>query len=82
MPVLGLLAHDSGGELTAHECFGPLFSNSLQAALTRRFGLRGMLDCYVSDGVRLVQWMGPVDVLQVCIMYASGTACAVLSVHL
>ena len=63
--VLGLLAHESGGELSAHDCFGPLFAPCLRAALSRRFGLRGMLDCYVSDGVRLLQWMGPVDVLQV-----------------
>eukprot|EP00798_Chlamydomonas_sp_ICE-L_P014314 gene14314-20298_t len=64
IPVLGQLAHESGGELVAHECFGQLFGVNLQTALTRKFGVRGMLDCYVSDGVRLVQWMGSVDVLQ------------------
>ena len=28
------------------------------------FGSSGILDAYVSDGLKLVQWLGPVDVLQ------------------
>lgn len=29
------------------------------------FGTGGILDCYASEGLRLVQWLGPVDVLQI-----------------
>ncbi|GLI63399.1 hypothetical protein VaNZ11_006360, partial [Volvox africanus] len=44
---------------------GPLLSRQLTASLTRRFGLEGRLDCYCSEGLRLVQWFGPLDTIQV-----------------
>lgn len=65
VPLLSVLTHGSGGELACHQDFGPLFALNLGVALRRRFGDNALLDCYVSDGARLLQWMGPVDVLQV-----------------
>ncbi|GIM02600.1 hypothetical protein Vretimale_7479 [Volvox reticuliferus] len=35
---------------------GFVLSRQLTASLTRRFGLEGRLDCYCSEGLRLVQW--------------------------
>lgn len=31
----------------------------------RRLGLGGALDCFCSEGLRLLQWLGPLDTLQV-----------------
>mmetsp|Transcript_13367 Transcript_13367/g.28590 ORF Transcript_13367/g.28590 Transcript_13367/m.28590 type:complete len:895 (+) Transcript_13367:99-2783(+) len=63
VPLLALLAHESGGELVSQRGFGPLFPAALKAVLSRRFGTYGIIDCFVSEGARLVQWMGPVEVL-------------------
>lgn len=64
-PLLGTLAHGSGGEVAIHLGFGPLLGQALGASLGRRIGAAGTLDCFCSEGLRLVQWIGPVDVLKV-----------------
>ena len=66
-PLLLTLARSSGGEAATHAGFGSLFGScALPAALTaRRLGDHATLDCFASGGVRLVQWMGAVDVLKV-----------------
>lgn len=42
-----------------------LLTQQLGAALGRRFGLEGRVDCYCSEGLRLVQWLRPLDPIQV-----------------
>ena len=66
-PLLSLLVHSCGGELCSHPGYGPTFERHLAQSLTRRFGTSAVLDCHVTDGARLVQWTGPVDVLKVTI---------------
>ncbi len=38
-----------------------------------RFGLEGRLDCYCSEGLRLVQWLGPIEAEQVGQWTGRGT---------
>ena len=64
-PLLSLLARDTHGVLLMHRGFGPCLGPALKACFGRCFGSSAVLDCYASDGLRLVQWLGPVDVLQV-----------------
>ena len=64
-PLLSQLARDTHGLLLVHRGFGPCLGPSLKAGLGRCFGTSAVLDCYVSDGLRLVQWLGHVEVLQV-----------------
>eukprot|EP00198_Chlamydomonas_reinhardtii_P008964 XP_001698301.1 COP-II coat subunit [Chlamydomonas reinhardtii] len=42
-----------------------LLSRQLRAALGRRWGVEGRLDCYCSEGLKLTQWMGPLDPIRV-----------------
>lgn len=41
-----------------------------------RFGLEGRLDCYCSEGLRLVQWLGPIEAEQVGLRTTHGYASA------
>ncbi|KAG2495463.1 hypothetical protein HYH03_006408 [Edaphochlamys debaryana] len=41
-----------------------LLPRQLSGILVRRFGLDGRLDCYCSDGLRIMQWMGPLDTVK------------------
>jgi hypothetical protein len=68
VPLLTSIARGSGGELVALPggfLSGPALARQLSAALSRRFGLEGALDCYCSEGLRLLQWMGPLDAFTV-----------------
>ena len=63
-PLLSMLARDTKGLLMVHHAFGLALGPSLKANWGRCFGSSAVLDCFVSDGLRLVQWLGPVEVLQ------------------
>eukprot|EP00798_Chlamydomonas_sp_ICE-L_P020834 gene20834-27666_t len=78
LPILTTLAQDSGGALVAHESFGPLFAANLQAALSRTFGKRGILDCYTTES----PW--PADDYSSLVRdrRLSGNACSVSDVQL
>lgn len=64
-PMLTTLARDTRGLVLLHRGFGPCLAASLKSSLSRCFGTSAVLDCYVSDGLRLAQWLGPVEALQV-----------------
>ena len=59
-----MLARDTKGLILVHQAFGLSLGPALKANFSRCFGSSAVLDCFVSDGLRLVQWLGPVDVLQ------------------
>ncbi|KXZ47553.1 hypothetical protein GPECTOR_34g712 [Gonium pectorale] len=43
---------------------GKLLAKQLSVALTRRFGVEGYLDCFCSEGLRPLQWLGPLDTIR------------------
>ncbi len=59
-----LLVRETKGLMLPHDSFGPCLGASLKACLSRCFGSSAILDSYVSDGLRIVQWLGAVEVLQ------------------
>ncbi|GAX77710.1 hypothetical protein CEUSTIGMA_g5153.t1 [Chlamydomonas eustigma] len=63
-PLLSMLSRDTQGSLMLHRGFGPTFGAGLRSCFSRCFGSSAVLDCFVSDGLQLVQWLGPVNVLQ------------------
>ncbi|KAG2428786.1 hypothetical protein HXX76_011486 [Chlamydomonas incerta] len=54
-----------------------LLSRQLRAALARRWGVEGRLDCFCSEGLRLTQWMGPLDPIRADLEDVAGTPAAV-----
>ncbi|KAG2449586.1 hypothetical protein HYH02_005119 [Chlamydomonas schloesseri] len=54
-----------------------LLSRQLRAALVRRWGVEGRLDCFCSEGLRLTQWMGPLDPIRADLEDVAGTPAAV-----
>ncbi|KAJ9508916.1 hypothetical protein QJQ45_028232, partial [Haematococcus lacustris] len=75
-PLLAQMCRASpGGKLWAHPGYGATFPSALRAALQRRFGAAGrpaypavcgpgaagVLDCRCSNGLKLAQYLGPVE---------------------
>lgn len=67
VPLLSVLAkHSAGGEVWGHASgwASPLLPAALRTALSRRFATSAQLDVHVSSGLKLVNWLGPVEVLE------------------
>lgn len=64
-PLLSTFTRSTGGDLLTQAGMGPLLGQALWACLTRTYGYDATLDCYVTDGAAVVQWIGPLEKLKV-----------------